>query len=29
VEPHRSGRSVFYRLSYEGEALLRLFGATG
>jgi len=28
VEPHRSGRSVFYRLSYEGEALLRLFGAT-
>jgi DNA-binding transcriptional ArsR family regulator len=29
VEPHRSGRSVFYRLSYEGEALLRLFGEAG
>jgi DNA-binding transcriptional ArsR family regulator len=29
VEPHRRGRSVFYRLSYEGEALLRLFGETG
>jgi DNA-binding transcriptional ArsR family regulator len=26
VEPHRLGRSVFYRLSYEGEALLALFG---
>ena len=29
VEPHRQGRSVFYRLSYEGEALLRLFGEAG
>ena len=29
VEPHRQGRSVFYRLSYEGEALLRLFGEPG
>jgi DNA-binding transcriptional ArsR family regulator len=26
VEPHRSGRSVFYRLSREGEQLLELFG---
>jgi DNA-binding transcriptional ArsR family regulator len=26
VEPHRSGRSVFYRLSGEGEQLLGLFG---
>ena len=26
VEPHRSGRSVFYRLSREGEQLLGLFG---
>ena len=26
VEPHRSGRSVFYRLSYEGEEMLALFG---
>jgi DNA-binding transcriptional ArsR family regulator len=25
VEPHRSGRSVFYRLSREGEQLLELF----
>lgn len=29
AEPHRLGRSVFYRLSYEGEALLRLFGEAG
>ena len=26
VEPHRSGRSVFYRLSREGEQLLGLLG---
>jgi DNA-binding transcriptional ArsR family regulator len=26
VDPQRSGRSVFYRLSREGEQLLRLFG---
>ena len=26
VEPHRRGRGVFYRLSYEGEAVLELFG---
>jgi DNA-binding transcriptional ArsR family regulator len=26
AEPHRSGRSVFYRLSREGEQLLGLFG---
>jgi DNA-binding transcriptional ArsR family regulator len=26
VEPHRSGRRVFYRLSREGEQLLGLFG---
>jgi len=26
VEPHRSGRRVFYRLSGEGEQLLGLFG---
>jgi DNA-binding transcriptional ArsR family regulator len=26
VESHRSGRSVFYRLSREGEQLLELFG---
>jgi DNA-binding transcriptional ArsR family regulator len=25
VEPHRSGRSVFYRLSREGEQLIELF----
>ncbi len=29
VEPHRSGRSVFYRLSREGEQLLELFGEWG
>jgi DNA-binding transcriptional ArsR family regulator len=26
AEPHRSGRSVFYRLSRKGEQLLGLFG---
>lgn len=26
VESHRIGRSVFYRLSYEGEEMLALFG---
>jgi DNA-binding transcriptional ArsR family regulator len=29
VEPHRSGRGVFYRLSREGEQLLALFGEWG
>jgi len=29
VEPHRSGRRVYYRLSYAGEALLGIFGETG
>jgi DNA-binding transcriptional ArsR family regulator len=28
VEPHRSGRRVYYRLSYAGEALLGIFGET-
>jgi len=26
VEPHRSGRKVYYRLSYAGESLLGIFG---
>jgi len=26
VEPHRSGRRVYYRLSYAGESLLGIFG---
>ena len=26
VEPHRSGRRVYYRLSYAGESLLEIFG---
>jgi DNA-binding transcriptional ArsR family regulator len=26
VEPHRSGRNVYYRLSYAGESLLGIFG---
>ena len=26
IEPHRSGRKVFYRLSYAGESLLEIFG---
>jgi DNA-binding transcriptional ArsR family regulator len=26
IEPHRSGRRVFYRLSYAGESLLGIFG---
>jgi DNA-binding transcriptional ArsR family regulator len=26
VEPHRSGKRVFYRLSGAGEALLEVFG---
>jgi DNA-binding transcriptional ArsR family regulator len=29
VEPHRSGRKVYYRLSCAGESLLRIFGETG
>jgi len=29
VEPHRSGRKVFYRLSGAGESLLGIFGETG
>jgi DNA-binding transcriptional ArsR family regulator len=29
VEPHRSGRKVYYRLSYAGESLLEVFGETG
>ena len=29
VEPHRNGRKVYYRLSYAGESLLRIFGETG
>jgi DNA-binding transcriptional ArsR family regulator len=26
VEPHRSGKRVYYRLSYAGESLLGIFG---
>lgn len=29
VESHRSGRKVYYRLSFAGEALLGIFGETG
>ena len=29
VEPHRSGRKVYYRLSCSGESLLEVFGETG
>jgi DNA-binding transcriptional ArsR family regulator len=29
VEPHRSGRNVYYRLSYAGESLLGIFGELG
>jgi DNA-binding transcriptional ArsR family regulator len=29
VEPHRSGRKVYYRLSFAGESLLEIFGETG
>ncbi len=29
VEPHRSGRRVYYRLSLAGESLLEIFGETG
>src|SRR5215207_2479517 len=29
VEPNRSGRRVYYRLSYAGESLLGIFGETG
>ena len=29
VEPHRSGRKVYYRLSPAGESLLEIFGETG
>jgi hypothetical protein len=26
VEPHRSGRKVYYHLSFAGESLLEIFG---
>jgi DNA-binding HxlR family transcriptional regulator len=29
VEPHRSGKRVYYRLSFAGESLLGIFGETG
>jgi DNA-binding transcriptional ArsR family regulator len=29
VEPHRSGKRVYYRLSHAGESLLGIFGETG
>ena len=29
VEPHRSGRKVYYRLSFAGESLLEIFGEIG
>jgi hypothetical protein len=29
IEPHRSGRKVFYRLSCAGESLLEIFDETG
>jgi DNA-binding transcriptional ArsR family regulator len=29
VEPHRSGRKVYYHLSYAGESLLGIFGELG
>jgi DNA-binding transcriptional ArsR family regulator len=29
VEPHRSGRKVYYHLSYTGESLLGIFGELG
>ena len=29
VEPHRSGRKVYYRLTGAGESLLEVFGETG
>jgi DNA-binding transcriptional ArsR family regulator len=29
VEPHRSGKRVYYRLSDAGESLLGIFGETG
>src|SRR5215207_5783427 len=29
VEPHRSGKRVYYRLSCAGESLLGIFGETG
>jgi DNA-binding transcriptional ArsR family regulator len=29
VEPHRSDRNVYYRLSYAGESLLGIFGELG
>ena len=28
VQPHRSGRKVYYRLSFVGESLLEIFGET-
>jgi hypothetical protein len=28
VEPHRSGRRVYYRLSLAGESLLEIFEET-
>jgi DNA-binding CsgD family transcriptional regulator len=29
AEPHRSGKRVYYRLSFAGESLLEIFGETG
>jgi DNA-binding transcriptional ArsR family regulator len=29
IEPHRTGRKVYYRLSYAGESLLGIFGELG
>jgi DNA-binding transcriptional ArsR family regulator len=29
AEPHRSGRRVYYRLSFAGESLLEIFGEAG
>jgi DNA-binding transcriptional ArsR family regulator len=29
IEPHRSGRRVYYRLSCAGESLLGIFKETG
>ena len=28
AEPHRSGKKVYYRLSFAGESLLEIFGET-
>jgi DNA-binding transcriptional ArsR family regulator len=29
VKPHRSGKRVYYRLSFAGESLLEIFDETG